>query len=110
MYTSKDDALAVVTQWFKSTPVDAETLLEQTAGKKGDDTVYRPYYVTATLLELRWNEFQSVASASGSSVTYGSPGAAKKAFLELQSKMDVLEGVKVPAAFVGGGNVFETVM
>lgn len=111
MYTNKNDALAVVTQWFKSTPVDAEALLEQTAGKKGNATVYRPYYVVGKLLTMKWNEFQSVSSASGSSVTYGSPGSARKAFFELQSQMDTLDQVEVPEAFLAdAGNVFETVM
>lgn len=103
-FTNLDAALALVTARFGSTPSDAETLLVASAA---DDcanppvTTYRPYFVIGALMAANWQQFKSVASASGASVEYGSPAAAQRALWDLQAALD-RSLCNVPAGFETG--------
>lgn len=85
-----DDALAVIAERFGSVPGDARMLLEASAAQDctTGDPVYRPYYVLATLMTTRYQEYKRVRSASGAEVEYAGPGIARRALLDQQQLLD----------------------
>jgi hypothetical protein len=103
-------SLALVTSRFGSTPSDAETLLIASAAEDCADgtPAYRPYFVIGALMAAHWAQFKSVTSASGASVEYASPGAARSALWSIQAALDA-DLCSVPAGFVAGQR-FEPVM
>ncbi len=108
--TDINDALEVIAAYFSPVPADAELLLEQTAGKDCDtgDTVYRPYAVLAGLFGMRWNQYKSLRSASGSAVEFGSVASAQRWAEGTQQAFDK-DLCNVPDG-LGGSNVFKVVL
>lgn len=101
--TDIDVAKTLVTERFGSLPSDAETLLIATAADDCGDpavTTYRPYYVIGLLMGTYWQQYKAVRSASGASVEYASPAAARQALLDIQAALD-LDLCNVPSGFTG---------
>lgn len=108
--TQLDDALEVIEVYFSPVPADAALLLEQLAARDCSTgvTVYRPYAVLAGLFGLRWNQYKSLRSASGSTVEFGNVGSAQRWAEGTQSVFD--RGLcDVPGGF-GGSDVFKVVL
>lgn len=109
---SKDRAavVAFLTDLFPSVDEGAlEALVDASAGTDCGDppvTVYRPYFVQATLQAQRVDEIETARGASGASVTYRDNARAVRSLMRQQAALDNAL-CSIPEGFeaTGGGSV-----
>ena len=92
-YTVLEDSEALVTEKTGLSPTDLETLLAVSAGLKGSTTFYRPYYVSAVLLDSALHTRKLV---KGEGAEFDQPDKTVRGLLDLQHAIDLAEGLVLP--------------
>jgi len=101
-FKDRSAVLALLTDLFPAVEESViEALLDASAGASCADppiTVYRPFWVQATLQAQTLNEIASATGASGASVTYRDNRAVVRSFMRQQAALD-RSLCSVPAGF-----------
>lgn len=114
-FTNRTVVLAYLTDVLPNADTSVlEALLDASAGNDCGDpatTVYRPFWVQATVMSQTTGEFESVTSAAGSSVVYRDQAkGATRAVLRQQAALDkALCGIPDGFEAAGGRVRVETV-
>jgi hypothetical protein len=101
-FTDLASVLELVTRRARFANADeAETLLEESAGRDASDAkIYRPYVVLAVLFATQWNAYTRLVGASGAELEYADPDDAVRDYRRQQARFDEsLEIVEIPSAW-----------
>ena len=96
-YSDLSACAAFVSDQTGLEPDDLETLLEVSAGTKGEAIYGRPYLVAAMLLGRVAHDDLLLKAKDG--VTFSNPEATIKGWLAMQGALDAALGLTIPSGF-----------
>lgn len=83
-----------------ATADEVDALLELSRGTDPDDVVtFRPYVVLAAIFETQWERYTTLTGASGASLEYADPDAARSGYLRQQARLDASLELEIPPAW-----------